>query len=67
MKNSKSITELLGAVDTSYMTEAEKHTMLANAQRAEFIASSAVSAVAFIKAAFVSIKTNLNPRTLNHA
>lgn len=67
MKNTKSILEMLDSVNTTYMSESEKHIAIANAERAEFVSSLVVSAVKSLKKAYTSVKTNLNPYTLKHA
>jgi hypothetical protein len=48
MTNRKSMIELLDSVNTSYMTEAAKCNLIAQAERAEFTTSSVVSGIKFI-------------------
>ncbi|ETX11288.1 hypothetical protein MUS1_10810 [Marinomonas ushuaiensis DSM 15871] len=67
MQTEKWVSEMIDSVNTSYMSEAEKHTMLVNTERADFIANLVVSG--FTKAAkvFTAIKKNLNPYSIKHA
>ncbi|MGR0277631.1 hypothetical protein ACUM5Y_01125 [Marinomonas dokdonensis] len=67
MKNSKSLVELLDSADITYISETEKYTAIANAERAEYIVEVVASATQSVKNFFAKIKANLNPRTMKHA
>jgi hypothetical protein len=65
---SKSITELLEQVDTSYMTASEKLILEAQAQRSEYIAEMVASAVSTVKGLFKSkSKATVAAQGLRHA
>ncbi|MBJ7539672.1 hypothetical protein [Marinomonas transparens] len=70
MNNIKPATDLLDNINTSYMSEADKITALANAQRAEFIADVMALVVGGTNKTIkkvVSITKNLVPSFAQHA
>ena len=63
----KSVAELLDQVDTSYMTQAEKIMIQAQAERAEYIGSMITAAFASVTSLFKSKKRNVTTAGLSHA
>ena len=64
--NRKSVADLIDNVDTSYMTQAEKIMIQAQAERAEYIAQMLSSVFARVKSIFVSKKRS-SATGLSHA
>ncbi|MCV2403738.1 hypothetical protein OFY17_12765 [Marinomonas sp. C2222] len=67
MTNTKTMIELLGAVDTSHLSEEDKYALFANATSSEFSLSFASDFAKWAKKSFNAIKENLTPFTLKHA
>jgi len=67
MQTEKWVSEMIDSVNTTYMSEADKQTMMVNAERADFIANLVVSGFQKIAKMFTAIKKNLNPYTVKHA
>jgi len=65
--NKNSLAEMLDRVDTSYMTEAEKIMIKAQADRAEYIGTMISSAFASVKSLFKSKKHTVATTRLSHA
>jgi hypothetical protein len=64
--NRKSVADLIDNVDTSYMTQAEKIMIQAQAERAEYIAQMLSSVFSGVKSLFVSKKRS-SATSLSHA
>ena len=56
MKTQKSIEELLAGVDTKYLTESEKATLIARAKSAEYALDLVFSAASSVKKALTKFK-----------
>ena len=67
MQTEKWVSELVNSVNTTYMSESEKLAMIANAERADFIAKLVVAGFKKVTKVFTAIKKNLNPHTIKHA
>lgn len=67
MTYTKTMIELLGAVDTSHLSEEDKYALFANAKSSTFTLTFAVDFAKWAKNSLNAIKSNLAPFKLKHA
>lgn len=64
---SKSLVEMIEAVDTTYLTEHEKAAAIARAEASEYAVTMIMSACSWVKKALVSKRITFNAAKHSHA